>query len=306
MRGVLLYSSILFAIHCAGSSDPQKFDGSGGHHATTGAGHHGNGGCHMERTDARSVTFATSGSTATCTSTHSQCVDQVLDFATGCDSSGCFMGVVRSASGESYRVTFDQLEVQNETHALRDFTWTPMTCENRAVSGVSGVFCSTTGAKTVAGLPCQIGWSTVLPESGMMTTARYSCRPDTMKVDMSFSSCMTPSLALRARFTGPAVASSTNFIQEESFNGVTEHGMLLQDEHTYVSWMPYANSLQMPVSWQYQTVSQADSTVRFHIDSKNSTLVVWDPKLAASSSMRTFYRISTLIIPLLLFTLLVE
>merc|ERR1711916_41939 len=98
------------------------------------------------------------------------------DFSTGCDTSGCFLAVVRQVSGESYRVIFDQLQTPNETHSLRDFSWGSMTCETRAISGVSGVFCTTTGTKMVGGNPCQLQWSTVLPTSGMMTTSLYSSR----------------------------------------------------------------------------------------------------------------------------------
>jgi len=266
----------------------QRDGGGDGHH---GQDHHGSG-CHMERTDARVVTFVESGSTVQCTSTHSQCKSEVLIFDSGCDTLGCFIGVTRQLSGESYRVTFNELHTSNETHMLNSFSWNAIACETKSVNGISGLFCSTQGTKIVEGAACQMQWSLVLPSTGMMTTARYSCRPDTMKLDLSFSSCVSPSLTLRATLAGPNVDATPRTMTEESFGGAMEQGVLLQDDHTYFSWIPHANNNQMPI------VSQAmgGTQIVFTIDSRNASLVTWDPKLAASSSDAASIGISVMIV----------
>jgi hypothetical protein len=280
----LLVLAVIICIFPAKSfCNPRNHNGGGDHHgSSTDQTHHGASGCHMERTDRRSVSSMVSGSMVAHTSTHSQCQQEVLKFQTGCDSvrGGCFLGVSRQASGESYSVLFDQLQTPNETHLLKDFAWNSMACNTQNVDGVSGVFCTTSGSKMVEGRLCHLQWSSVLPVSGMMTTPKYSCRPDTIKVDMQFSSCIAESLTLHAVLTGPEVDTNPRLMPEESFNGVMEQGLRLQDDHTYFSWVQHANSVQMPVS----AVSTASNGTFFTILSRNSSLVTWDPKLAASNA----------------------
>lgn len=144
-------------------------------------------------------------------------------------------------------------------------------CERRMVNGVAGVFCSTQGSQLVEGTMCQIHWVILLPSAGVVTTSQYSCRPDTMKLDVSFSSCIAPSLTLRASMSGPAVNLTERLLDDESFNSIAERGILLQDEHTYFSWIPHANDLQMPVMARTSGSGEMAFTITTHISIRRGT-----------------------------------
>lgn len=259
--------------------------GQNGHHGDHNVGHH-EFGCHMDRGDRRSITFSSAGSVGQCTSTHSTCVEEKLDFTVGCNVTGCFMHGMREISGDSYEIAFPSIAIANVAHQLGTFQWGLMTCQRVPMAGIDVVICNVEGTKRVSGSECRLGWRFLLPESGTLVTSSFSCRPDTMKLDVSFTGCLAPHVNLTTRVAGPDVGSSIASLPQEVHSSVMDRGMMMHGTRdVYFSWNSMFQNQQTGEMMSVSTTNNGADII-FQFAAGNSTSFVWDPKLAISRAQR--------------------